>query len=136
VGAGARADHHPVGSLGRQLSVPAPGRAPERHLLHPLAPDLLRPQAGDGITATYELRLGDDTFRATLDHGQFKIARGSAEQPDATLEADPVTLFELIYDGRDFAKALRSGALTVQGDKSAAKTFLTLFSPPEPTPRR
>jgi DNA-binding HxlR family transcriptional regulator len=93
------------------------------------------PHAGAGITASYELRLGEDTFHATVDHGQFEVVRGSANQPDATFEADPVTLLELIHGGRDFAKAVRGGALTVQGDKSAAETFLTLFSTPEPTPK-
>jgi DNA-binding HxlR family transcriptional regulator len=90
------------------------------------------PHAGSGITASYELRLGEHSFHATVDHGQFHVARESAHQPDVTLEADPGTLFELIYDGRDLEEASRNGALTVQGDKSAAATFLTLFSPPTP----
>jgi DNA-binding HxlR family transcriptional regulator/putative sterol carrier protein len=90
------------------------------------------PHASDGITASYELRLGEDTFHATVDQGQFEVVRGSADRPDTILEADPVTLFELIYDSRDLAEAVRDGAVTVRGDRSVAEAFLTLFSAPEP----
>jgi hypothetical protein len=37
----------------------------------------------------------------------------------------------VVYGGRKFADALRSGALRVEGDKSLAKRFLTFFPLPE-----
>jgi alkyl sulfatase BDS1-like metallo-beta-lactamase superfamily hydrolase len=86
------------------------------------------PDASDGISASYELRLGEDRFHATVDHGRFEIVPGSADQPDATLDTDPATLAQLLYDGRDPAEAVRDGDLKIQGDTSAAERFLTLFS--------
>ena len=51
------------------------------------------PLAADGLTASYELRLGEDRFRAEVADGRFEIVRGSAEWPEATIEtvADGMT---------------------------------------------
>ena len=90
------------------------------------------PLAADGLTASYELRLGEDLFRAEVADGRFEIARGGAEQPDAIIETDAATLAALVYDGRPLAEALRSGDVKIEGDESAVERFLTLFPLPEP----
>ena len=87
--------------------------------------------AAGGLTAVYELRLGEDRFRAVVDEGRFEIVRGAADQPDATIEADPGTLVALVYEGRDLGEALRSGEIEIEGDESAVERFLTLFPMPE-----
>ena len=88
--------------------------------------------AADGTTASYELRLGEDRFHAQVADGQFQVTRGSAERPDAVLEADPVTLAGLVYGRRDLAEARRSGDLTIEGDEAVVQRFLTLFPLPAP----
>jgi DNA-binding HxlR family transcriptional regulator/putative sterol carrier protein len=93
------------------------------------------PDAADGFAASYELRFGDDRFHAEVAGGQFNIARGSADRPDAIIEADPNTLAALVYDGRDLAEAVRSGDLNIDGNKPAVERFLKLFSLPEPAPQ-
>jgi DNA-binding HxlR family transcriptional regulator/putative sterol carrier protein len=90
------------------------------------------PRAGAGIEAGYELRLGQDRFHATVAGGRFGIAHGSAEEPDATIEAAPLALAALIYGDRDLTEAIDSGDLSLRGDRSAVERFLTLFSLPEP----
>jgi DNA-binding HxlR family transcriptional regulator/putative sterol carrier protein len=90
------------------------------------------PRAADGFSASYELHLGEDRFRAVVADGQFEIARGSADRPDATIETDPVTLAALVFDGGQLAEALRSGGLKLEGDESAVTRFLSLFPLPEP----
>jgi len=77
-------------------------------------------RAAKGLTANYELRFGDDRFHAEV-----------ANQQIAIIEADPSTLAALVYDNRDLAAALRAGALKYEGDKSAVKRFLSLFSLPK-----
>jgi len=89
------------------------------------------PRAADGLTASYELRFGEHRFHAEVADNQIALVRGSAHRPDATIETDPNTLAALVYDGRALAVALRSGQLKYEGDKSAVKRFLTLFSLPE-----
>ncbi len=90
------------------------------------------PLAADGLSASYELRLGEDRFRAVVADGRFEIARGSADRPDATIETDPGTLAALVFDGRQLAEALRLRDIKIEGDESVVARFLTLFPLPEP----
>jgi alkyl sulfatase BDS1-like metallo-beta-lactamase superfamily hydrolase len=90
------------------------------------------PRAAEGIEASFELRLGEDVFRAEVADGRFEIDRGGAEQPAAAIEADPATLAALVYEGRPLDEALRSGKVEIEGDAEAVERFLTLFVLPEP----
>jgi DNA-binding HxlR family transcriptional regulator/putative sterol carrier protein len=90
------------------------------------------PRAADGLRAKYELRLGEDHFRAEVADGRFEVVRGGAQRPDATIETDPATLRALVFGGRGLDEALRSGNLKLEGDESAAARFLSLFALPEP----
>jgi DNA-binding HxlR family transcriptional regulator len=84
-----------------------------------------------GLDARYELRLGDDRFRATVRDGGFELARGQADDPDATVETDPGTLAGLIFEGHSLPEALRAGQIAIDGDRTAVARFLRLFSLPE-----
>ena len=92
------------------------------------------PRAAEGLGASYELRFGEDRFRAVVDDGRFEISRGSADDPDAIVEADSGTMAGLLYAGRPLAEALESGGLKVEGDRAAFERFLGLFPLPEPAP--
>ena len=86
----------------------------------------------EGLAARYELRLGEDRFRAEIADGRFEISRGSAERPDAIIETDPAPLAGLVYGDRTAAEALRSGDLKVTGDQSAVERFPFLSPLPAP----
>jgi len=86
------------------------------------------------FTATIELRIGEARFLARIAKGEMELTRGGAEDPDAIIETDPNTLAAVVYGGRKFAEAARSGNLKVDGDKAAAKRFMTLFPLPESAP--
>jgi DNA-binding HxlR family transcriptional regulator len=90
------------------------------------------PRAADGLRASYELRLGEDRFRAVVADGHLEVVRGDAERPDATIETDPGTLAALVFKGRQLDEALRFGDLKLEGDRPAVARFLTLFPLPEP----
>ena len=92
------------------------------------------PRAADGLRASYELRLGEDRFRAVVADGRFEIARGSADQPDATIETDPGTLAALVFNGGQLAEALRSGDIEIKGNRQEVERCLSLFPLPEPAP--
>jgi DNA-binding HxlR family transcriptional regulator len=65
------------------------------------------PAAADGLTASYELRLGESRFSLRVADGRLEIARGEAERPDAVIETDPRTLAMVLWRGRETAdKAL------------------------------
>jgi len=90
-------------------------------------------RAAEGLEASYELRLGEDRFRAVVDEDRFEIVRGGAERPDAIVEAeDAAVLRALVYEGRDLVEVLRSGDVRIEGDRQAVARFLTLFPLPEP----
>jgi len=90
------------------------------------------PRAAEGLRASYELRFGEDRFRAVVDDGRFEISRGSADLPDAIVETDSDILAALVYAGRPLAEALESGDLRIGGNRSAVERFLGLFPLPEP----
>jgi DNA-binding HxlR family transcriptional regulator len=86
--------------------------------------------AAEGLEASYELRLGEDRFRAEVVDGRFEVERGGAERPDAIIETDAGTLAALVYEGRDLGEALRLGDIKIEGDESAVARFLGLFPLP------
>jgi DNA-binding HxlR family transcriptional regulator/putative sterol carrier protein len=90
------------------------------------------PRGAEGLNVSLELRIGEDRFRAVMADGRFEVARGSADRPDAVIEADPATLAALVYEGRTLAEVLRSGDAKIEGDRSAVERFLGIFPLPEP----
>ncbi|MCW3064641.1 MAG: Transcriptional regulator [Solirubrobacterales bacterium] len=91
---------------------------------------LFDPRAADDVSASYELRLGEHTFRARVAEGRLDVARGSAEQPDAIVETDPATLSMVLWHDRPLADAMRSGDLAIEGSRPAVERFLDLFPLP------
>jgi alkyl sulfatase BDS1-like metallo-beta-lactamase superfamily hydrolase len=89
------------------------------------------PRAADGLSASYELRLGEDCFRALVDDGRFEIARGIPDRSDTTIETDTGTLAALVYEGGDLTKALRCGKIKIEGNESVVERLLGLFPLPE-----
>jgi DNA-binding HxlR family transcriptional regulator len=90
------------------------------------------PQRSGGLEASYELRLGEESFRAEVTEGRFEIERGVADRPDAIVETDAATLAALVYEDRHLAEALRSGDVRIEGDTEMVERFLSLFPLPEP----
>jgi alkyl sulfatase BDS1-like metallo-beta-lactamase superfamily hydrolase len=90
------------------------------------------PDAAEGLSAVYELRLAEEQFRVRVADGQIDLARGSAEHPDAVIDADSATLRRLVFGDRELDETLWSGDVTLTGDREAAERFLRLFPRPEP----
>jgi DNA-binding HxlR family transcriptional regulator len=84
----------------------------------------------DGLDRRYELRLGDQRFRAQVADGRLELARGGADAPDATIATDTATLASVLWHGRTLTEARRAGALEATGDAQAVKRFLRLFPLP------
>src|SRR5919206_3053467 len=84
-------------------------------------------RAAEGLEATYELRLGEEVFRAVVSGGRLEVGRGSAEEPDAVVDTDAGTLTALVYEGRSLEEAVGAGDVRIEGDESAVGRFLGLF---------
>jgi DNA-binding HxlR family transcriptional regulator len=89
--------------------------------------------AGD-LAATYELRLGDQAFRARVAEGELELERGEAPDADATITTDPMTLGGVMWQHVRLDEAERAAAMTVEGDRRAARRFLELFPLSESAP--
>jgi DNA-binding HxlR family transcriptional regulator len=77
-------------------------------------------EAARGLTATYELRLGENRYRLHVQDGRLQAARGAAPDAQAGIDTDPETLARTLWhDGKK--------PLHVEGDKAAARRFLGLF---------
>jgi DNA-binding HxlR family transcriptional regulator len=90
------------------------------------------PRQAEGLEASYELRLGEESFRGEVEEGRFEIERGVADRPDAIVETDTGTVVSLVYEGRNLDEALRSGDVRIEGDIRMVERFLSLFPLPEP----
>lgn len=88
--------------------------------------------AAQGLRASYEVRLGEDRFRVDVADGEIKVARGEAQQPDATLETDPDTLNRVLWGTTSLADAQRSLGMIIDGDQALVERFVRLFPIPGP----
>jgi DNA-binding HxlR family transcriptional regulator len=93
---------------------------------------LFEPPAAGAPAGRYELRFGEQSFRADLTGGELELSRATSDDPDAVIESDPGTLATVLWHGRDLDEAERSGAVTISGSRAAAKRFLRLFPLPAP----
>jgi|SRR5215207_2306080 len=91
---------------------------------------LFDPTAAAGSAGHYELRLGDQSFRAELADGRLEVTRGAAQDPDAVIESDPGTLSAVLWHDRELEEAERSGAVKITGSRRAVTRFLRLFPLP------
>jgi alkyl sulfatase BDS1-like metallo-beta-lactamase superfamily hydrolase len=88
--------------------------------------------AADGLSARYELRLGEARFRLRIADRTFELSRGQADEPDAVITTDQGTLSAVLWKGRALADALRAGDMTIEGDRGAVTRLVGLFPQPEP----
>lgn len=110
---GARAQHRPVAELGVDA------------LLLALESTFV-PQQAAGLSASYELRLGEERFTIEVSAAGIAVQRGSALKPDATIETDPATLRAVVFGDRKLAGA----SIVVSGDTRLARSFFRLFARP------
>ncbi len=94
---------------------------------------MFNPDSAKGLKASYELRLGEETFYVKVSNGQFEVARGHATKPDAVLETSPTTLTALVYGGRTLSEAVKANEVNLTGDKKMMERFLKLFPLPQST---
>jgi DNA-binding HxlR family transcriptional regulator len=84
-----------------------------------------------GLSAsTYEVRLSGEPFAVSPTRRQLGVARGAAQNPVATIAADPEELQAILWHGRALREAVRGGGVTISGDRPAAERFLRLFPLP------
>jgi DNA-binding HxlR family transcriptional regulator len=89
-------------------------------------------KAAEGLSASYELRLDESSFRVRVAEGSLELGRGPADDADAIIETDAGTLAAILWNGRALHDAVRAGDIRVEGDRRAVSRFVELFPQPEP----
>lgn len=118
-----------------QWGAQSPGLAPiemsvDSHVLALGA--MFHPELAGDMNASFELRLGEDRFHVEIADGKIAAARGTAEQPDATIATTPDVLGAVVFHGADLAAAVADGTFAIDGDADLVTRFVGLFPLPEP----
>lgn len=115
-------------------------RSPALPLEDPVSPDsqvlalaaLFDARAADGMSARFELRLGERRYRLRVADGVLDLQAAAGEDPHAVIETDRETLAALLWAGRPLTEALASGDIAIEGDVAAVERLLPLFPLPRP----
>ena len=92
---------------------------------------LFDPQAAQDFSVSVGLRLEEQDFHASVTGGEFQIGRGHARNPSLAIATDTATLSQVLWQNVSLAAAQRSENLRLDGDRAAAKRFLSLFPLPQ-----
>jgi DNA-binding HxlR family transcriptional regulator/putative sterol carrier protein len=84
--------------------------------------------AARGISETYQFLVGDSAFHFTVDDGSIELHDGQARDPAVVLSTDEQTWAKLAAGSIRFSAASETGALSVSGDRQAAKRFRKIFA--------
>jgi DNA-binding HxlR family transcriptional regulator len=84
----------------------------------------------EGIDARIGFRLGTEMFIGNLAGGHIEIARGALDDADVVFTGAPPVLAAAIYGGQSVEILEQAGALRVEGDRTLAERFVTLFPLP------
>jgi DNA-binding HxlR family transcriptional regulator len=88
--------------------------------------------AAEGLSACYDLRLDESSFRIRVADGSLELGRGPAADADAVIDTDPGTLAAILWAGRELDDAMRAGDIRIKGDRDAVTRFVELFPQPAP----
>ena len=127
-----------MGALGR-WAVRSQGHDPQQHfsavslLLSFMA--MNQPAVTGGFDATIGFRLGRENYVLTLKDGAVRAVRGEPVGMDVTFDGAPGAVAAAVYGGVPMAELEADGALTIEGDRTIAERFITLFPLPPKAPR-
>ena len=85
---------------------------------------------GPARPTTWELRMTDGTFTVHADGGSLTVAAGAPGSADAVVTVGDRELHALLTRRISPTKALRSGAVKLEGDRGALPALLDLFAFP------
>ena len=85
-------------------------------------------EATEGVSETYQYRIGNSAFHFIVDDGSIEVRDGEAENPSVVVTTDEETWAEIVSGKVSASAAAAAGALNVEGDAEAAKRLGKIFS--------
>ncbi len=92
-------------------------------------------EAAAGLRAVYEFRVDDEPFHARIDNATIEVQHGPAQHPDATITISEDAFLRIAGQGLTFTEAIKSGAASASGDRTALRRLKGLFRLPPPRHR-
>ncbi|MEU5179991.1 helix-turn-helix domain-containing protein [Streptomyces longwoodensis] len=112
----------------RTMTEPRPGEAVTAESVAMSFRTAYRPEAAQGATAGFEVRMGEFTIRLQVTDGALAVGMGAHPAPDLVVErlsGHPVR--ELMSGSRTPAEVLADGSLRVEGDPALLGRFAEMF---------
>ena len=91
---------------------------------------MLSAERSAGMVARIGFRLGDEVFTTELANSGFQVTRTEPVDADIVFTSTPRGFAALTYGGVPIAEGEKLGLVTVEGDRSLAERFVTLFPLP------
>jgi DNA-binding HxlR family transcriptional regulator/putative sterol carrier protein len=85
-------------------------------------------EAARGIRETYQYVVDGTPFHFTVDDGSVELSYGPAQNPAVTLTMDEDTWADMASGKTTATAAAAAGALTIEGDRRAARRLARIFS--------
>jgi DNA-binding HxlR family transcriptional regulator/putative sterol carrier protein len=85
-------------------------------------------EAAKGVRDTYQYLIGDSDFHFIVDDGSIELRDGRAEDPSVVVTTDEGTWADIASGKTTTSSAAAAGALTIAGDRQAAKRLRKIFS--------
>jgi DNA-binding HxlR family transcriptional regulator len=85
-------------------------------------------EAAKGVSETYQYLVGDSAFHFTVDDGSIQLHDGRVQDPAVTLRTDEETWADIASGKITASSAAATGALTVVGDRPAARRLGKIFA--------
>jgi DNA-binding HxlR family transcriptional regulator len=83
-----------------------------------------------GLDAVIGFRFGEEAFRARLAADDFRVARGEPDDAELVFRGSPIILAAAVYGGQPLDLLEQEGTLRIEGNRSLAERFVTLFPLP------
>ena len=91
---------------------------------------MFSPERARDLEARVGFRIGEETFLSHLADGRIEIARSALDGADVVFTGTPPVLAAAIYGGQSLKALEQAGALQVEGDRTLARHFTSLFPLP------
>ena len=91
---------------------------------------MLDPARARGLNVRAGFCIGPETFVARLSEGRMEVARGCLEGAEVVFTGTAPAIAAAIYGGQPLEGLAAAGLLSVEGDRTLAARFVTLFPLP------
>ncbi|WP_420138638.1 winged helix-turn-helix transcriptional regulator [Sphingomonas sp.] len=92
---------------------------------------MIDPARAAGMEARVGFEIGPDPFSTRLHDGRLEVARAEPDRPDFTMRSPEArNIAAAVYAGEPLQRLEQAGLVQVEGDRSLAERFVTLFPLP------